>query len=83
MVPISTPPFYSAEIHPIVYNTQGGPIHDPKQRVLDAFGRLIGGLYAAGELGSLFGHLYLSGGNISECLIGGRIAGTEGAERRA
>jgi hypothetical protein len=28
-------------------------------------------------LGSIFGHLYLSGGNLAECFIGGRIAGLE------
>ena len=30
---------------------------------------------AAGELGSVFGHLYMSGGNLAECFIGGEIAG--------
>ena len=29
----------------------------------------------SGELGSALGHLYLSGGNIAECLVSGRIAG--------
>jgi hypothetical protein len=27
----------------------------------------------------VFGHLYLSGGNIAECFVGGRIAGREAA----
>jgi succinate dehydrogenase/fumarate reductase flavoprotein subunit len=36
-------------------------------------------LYVAGELGSVFGHLYISGGNYSECLVGGRIAGRNAA----
>jgi predicted oxidoreductase len=62
-----------------VSNTQGGPAHDERQRVLDAFGDPIPGLYAAGELGSVFGHLYMSGGNLAECFIGGRIAGREAA----
>jgi succinate dehydrogenase/fumarate reductase flavoprotein subunit len=43
-------------------------------------GRPIPGLYAAGELGSVFGHLYLSGGNIAECFAGGTIAGREAAQ---
>ena len=34
-------------------------------------------LYAAGELGGVFGHLYLAGGNMAECFIGGWIAGRE------
>jgi predicted oxidoreductase len=58
-----------------VSNTQGGPVHDARQRVLDPAGRPIARLYAAGELGSVFGHLYMSGGNIAECFVGGRIAG--------
>ncbi|MBT6276653.1 MAG: FAD-binding protein, partial [Chromatiales bacterium] len=80
MLPVSEPPFYCAQVWPIVSNTQGGPVHDARQRVLDPFGEPIDGLYAAGELGSVFGHLYLSGGNVSECFIGGRIAGREAAQ---
>ena len=35
---------------------------------------MIEGLYTAGELGSVFGHLYISGGNLAECFVGGRTA---------
>jgi succinate dehydrogenase/fumarate reductase flavoprotein subunit len=79
MMPIATPPFTYAPVWPIVSNTQGGPVHDARQRVRNAHGQPIPGLYAAGELGSVFGHLYLSGGNIAECFVGGRIAGREAA----
>ena len=75
MMPIRTPPFVYAPVWPVVSNTQGGPVHDARQRVLDAFGEPIPRLYAAGELGSAFGHLYMSGGNLAECFVGGRIAG--------
>ncbi len=77
MIPISTPPFYAGEIWPIVSNTQGGPIHDAKQRIIDVHGEAIPRLYAAGDMGSCFSHLYLAGGNIAECIITGRIAGDE------
>ena len=77
MEPLSEPPFFFAPVWPIVSNTQGGPVHDERQRVLDAFGDPIAGLYACGELGSVFGHLYLSGGNLAECFVGGPIAGRE------
>lgn len=70
-----SPPYYAAPVVPVVSNTQGGPRHDAGQRVVDPFGQPIPGLWAAGECGSAFGHLYLSGGNIAECFIGGRIAG--------
>ncbi|MBM3532134.1 MAG: FAD-dependent oxidoreductase [Alphaproteobacteria bacterium] len=80
MIPIAKPPFFWGEVWPVVSNTQGGPAHDERQRVLDAFGEPIPGLYAAGELGSVFGHLYMSGSNLAECFIGGRIAGREAAK---
>lgn len=79
MVPIRKPPYSSASVWPVVSNTQGGLAHDSEQRVLDAYGAPIPGLYVAGELGSVFGHLYMSGGNIAECFVGGRIAGREAA----
>ncbi|MGI9410977.1 MAG: FAD-dependent oxidoreductase, partial [Hyphomicrobiaceae bacterium] len=56
-----------------------GPVHDAKQRIIDVFGAPIPRLFAAGELGSCFGHLYLGGGNISECIVTGQIAGSEAA----
>ena len=77
LVPIQEPPFYTTELRPLVGNTQGGPVHDGRQRVLNAFGEVIPGLYTAGELGSVFGHLYISGGNLAECFIGGRAAARE------
>jgi succinate dehydrogenase/fumarate reductase flavoprotein subunit len=79
MMPILEPPFSAAKVWPIVSNTQGGLPHDEDQRVLNSFGVAIEGLYVAGELGSVFGHLYLSGGNYSECLVAGRIAGMKAA----
>jgi predicted oxidoreductase len=80
MMPIAEPPFSAARVWPIVSNTQGGLPHDDRQRVLNAFGEPLHRLYVAGELGSVFGHLYFSGANYSECLIGGRIAGTDAAQ---
>jgi succinate dehydrogenase/fumarate reductase flavoprotein subunit len=77
MMPIRHAPFYVGEVWPVVSNTQGGPVHNPKQQVIDVNDNAIPRLYAAGELGSSFGHLYLAGGNISECFVTGRIAGTE------
>ena len=77
---ILRPPFRAAPVVPIVSNTQGGPVHDEHQRVLDAFGKPIAGLYEAGEIGSVFGHIYMSGGNLAECFVGGRIAGRMAAQ---
>ena len=80
MVKIENPPFYFADAWPLVQNTHGGPRHDAQQRVLNAFGKPIPRLYAAGELGGVFGHLYLGGGNLAECFVGGWTAGRNAAE---
>lgn len=79
MSPIRTPPFYGAPVWATLSNTQGGPVHDAESRIVDVYGKPIPRLYAAGELGSSFGHLYLSGGNIAECFVTGRIAGRNAA----
>jgi succinate dehydrogenase/fumarate reductase flavoprotein subunit len=79
MVPIATPPFYFAEVWPVCSNTHGGPVHDAEQRILDAGGQPIPRLFAAGELGGVFGHLYMSGGNLAECFVGGWTAGRNAA----
>tara|TARA_B100000530_G_scaffold332323_1_gene278482 strand:- start:29 stop:1555 length:1527 start_codon:yes stop_codon:yes gene_type:complete len=79
MVPVRQAPFYLAEIWPVVSNTQGGPVHDEKRRVVNAYGEPIPRLYTAGELGGIWGSLYLSGGNLTECFVSGRISGREAA----
>lgn len=73
-MPLAQGPFYAARLWPLVINTQGGPVHDARQRVIDVHGRPIPRLYAAGEMGSVFGHVYLAGGNLAECFVGGRNA---------
>ena len=77
LFPIRRPPFYGIPAWPIVSNTQGGPLRNERQQVQNAFREPIPRLYVAGELGSLFGHLYLEGGNVAECFIGGWRAGQE------
>ena len=79
MVPVRRFPMLVGRIWPVVSNTQGGPRHDGRQRVLNGFGEPIPGLHVAGELGSIWGFLYLSGGNLTECFVGGRIAGEDAA----
>jgi succinate dehydrogenase/fumarate reductase flavoprotein subunit len=32
-------------------------------------------VYIVGEISSIYGHLYLEAGNITECFVGGKIAG--------
>ena len=79
MLKIATPPYYCAEVWPVCSNTHGGPVHDAEQRIRNAFGEPIPRLFAAGELGGVFGHLYMSGGNLAECFVGGWTAGRNAA----
>ncbi len=60
-------PYYIGKIWPIVGNTQGGPRSNENREVVDPFGEPLGNVYTAGECGSIFGHLYLSAGNFTEC----------------
>lgn len=75
MAPIQEPPFYAIPTWPIITNTQGGPVHNVRQQVLDPFDEPIPHLFSVGELGSFFSHLYELGGNLGECLSSGRVAG--------
>ena len=83
MMKIQRPPFHAGQVWPVVSNTQGGPEHDAYQRIIDVEGAPIPRLYAAGELGSAWGHLYMSGGNLAECLVTGQVAGKEAAKLAA
>jgi succinate dehydrogenase/fumarate reductase flavoprotein subunit len=76
---IVQPPFFVDEVWPVVSNTQGGIAHDADQRVLNVFDESIERLYVAGEAGSLWGYLYLMGGNLAECFISGWTAGAQAA----
>ena len=78
LIPVKTPPFYATELCEPIINTQGGPKHNAKAQVLDKDDKPIPRLYAAGELGSVFGPLYGPGGNnLPEAFAFGRIAGEQ------
>ena len=73
--PLQKPPFYAVKLYPATYNTQGGPKRNPKCQVVDPDDKPIPRLYSAGELGSFWGWRYNGGGNNSEALCTGRMAG--------
>lgn len=74
LVPVSTPPYYAQLCVPSFLNTDGGPVRSARGEILDPDGNPIPHLYSAGEFGSIWGHLYQGSGNVSECLIFGRIS---------
>jgi succinate dehydrogenase/fumarate reductase flavoprotein subunit len=80
MAPITTGPFYAFPLWLGGPNTQGGPIRNEKSQVCDPDNNPIPRLYSAGELGSVYGYLYpTGGGNNCELIAFGRIAGTNAA----
>lgn len=72
-------PYYGVAVFPAVVNTQGGPERTAKAEVLDREDAPIPHLYAAGEFGSITARNAQGGGNLSECIVFGRIAGEEAA----
>lgn len=79
LMPVVNGPFYAIAIWPTLLNTQGGPRRNARAQVIDTWGQPIRRLYSAGELGSLWNRIYPGGGNISEALAFGRIAGKNSA----
>lgn len=77
MSPISTPPFYAIKCIPEILNTDGGPRRNEKAQIIDTDGEPIPNLYSSGEFGSLWAAKYQGSGNITECMVFGRIAARE------
>jgi fumarate reductase flavoprotein subunit len=60
---------------PATHHTMGGLVVDEQRHVLDASGKPISGLYAAGEVtGGIHGGNRLGGNALTEILVSGRIA---------
>jgi FAD binding domain-containing protein len=66
---------YGVSLWPCLLNTQGGPKRNARGEIIDVWGKPIKRLYGAGEVGSIWGFLYQSGGNLGECLGLGRMVG--------
>jgi fumarate reductase flavoprotein subunit len=80
--PVAVPPFYAARVVPAtICLTSCGLRIDPDARVLADDGRVIPGLFAAGECtGGVLGDRYMGSGNsIGNCATMGRVAGTAAA----
>jgi succinate dehydrogenase/fumarate reductase flavoprotein subunit len=56
---------------------------DGERRVLDRDGEPVANLFTAGEISSAFKFVYQGGGNLAECIVFGRVAGENAAERAA
>ena len=79
--PVKDAGFHAIEIRPGIHYTMGGVAIDGRTRVLATDGRVLAGLYAAGEVtGGVHGANRLGGNSISETITFGRIAGREATE---
>ena len=79
-LPISSPPFLGYAVTCGITFTFGGLSIDPSARVMNAAGRPIPGLYAAGEIAAgLFYDNYPGGAGLMAGAVFGRIAGRQAA----
>jgi succinate dehydrogenase/fumarate reductase flavoprotein subunit len=70
-----TAPFYAIQAYPVMVNTNGGPRRDANANIVRVDKTPIERLYSTGEFGSIWAWYYQGAGNISECMVFGRIAG--------
>lgn len=79
-LPLDRPPFVAFGVTCGITFTYGGLRSDLSARVLNTEGRIMPGLFAAGEIvGGLFFHNYPGGAGLPRGAIFGRIAGREAA----
>jgi len=78
--PLVDPPYYGIRLWPKVHYTMGGIQINTRAQAIGLDQRPIEGLYAAGEVtGGIHGACRLGSCAIPECLIFGRIAGSNAA----
>ena len=77
---IDTAPYYAGARVPTVHHTMGGIEITTSAQVLDVNGKVIPGLYAAGEVtGGIHGSNRLGGNALADIAVFGRIAGESAA----
>lgn len=81
LVDLSKGPYWILKATPSVHHTMGGLVVDTRTRVLDEQGKVIPGLFAAGEVtGLTHGTNRLGGNAYTDIIVFGRIAGQEAAK---
>ena len=72
---LTTAPYYAIKIAPGIHHTMGGVKIDTSTHVINTEGKIIPGLYAAGEVtGGVHGGNRLGGNAVADIVIFGRIA---------
>ena len=84
MMALTEGPFYAIAQWPAVHHCMGGLRINGKAQVIDIWGKPIPRLYAAGEItGGIHGSNRLGGNAIADCVVFGRIAGTNASPEKA
>jgi succinate dehydrogenase/fumarate reductase flavoprotein subunit len=78
-LPIGTPPYYALPLYAGGPNSKGGLQADGDRHVIDWNNNPIPRLYTAGEMSSVLKFVYQGGGNLTEGIVCGRIAGENAA----
>lgn len=74
--PLTTAPFFAVKVQPSVHHTMGGVKINPSAQVIGANGKVIPGLFAAGEVtGGVHGGNRLGGNAQADIVTFGRISG--------
>lgn len=77
-------PYYANVMAPSVHHTMGGVKINTKGQVIDTKGKVIPGLWAAGEVtGGIHGANRVGGNAVPDALVFGRIAGQNAASSQA
>lgn len=74
-------PFYAIEVSPAVHHTMGGVCINTNAEVLTADGKVIPGLFAAGEItGGVHGANRIGGNAVTDITVYGKTAGENAAD---
>lgn len=80
--PVEKGPFYAVPLYAGGPNTKGGIAANANREVLDWKNQPIPRLFTAGEISSALKFVYQGGGNLTECIVYGRIAGRNAAAQK-
>jgi urocanate reductase len=84
MIPLVKGPFYGIAQWPSIHHCMGGLRINTSAQVIDIWGKPIPLLYAAGEVcGGVQGSNRLGGNATLDCVVFGRIAGTNAGKEKA
>jgi urocanate reductase len=83
MIPLVDGPFYAIAQWPAVHHCMGGLRINANAQVIDIWGNIIPRFYAAGEVtGGVHGDNRLGSNATPDCVVFGRIAGTNAAREK-